>query len=62
MLGRMTEDHFMSSIIKSDTWLSCVDRPIAATLVALTLAVLARRGLVALRSQSLRPVHPPKLA
>jgi putative tricarboxylic transport membrane protein len=52
VLGRMIEDHFMSSMMKADSWVSFLDRPIAATLAALTIAVwmgFIWRGLKSLR-------------
>ncbi|MGL4635329.1 MAG: tripartite tricarboxylate transporter permease [Beijerinckiaceae bacterium] len=40
VLGRMIEEHFMSSMMKaSGNWLAFVDRPIAATLAICTLGV-----------------------
>jgi putative tricarboxylic transport membrane protein len=57
VLGRMIEDHFMSSMMKADTWLSFVERPIAATLCAITVAVWAALLWRGARSLS-RTVHP----
>lgn len=40
VLGRMIEDHFMSSVMKaSGQWLAFFDRPLAATLATATIAV-----------------------
>jgi putative tricarboxylic transport membrane protein len=57
VLGRMIEDHFMSSMMKADSWVSFIDRPIAATLAVLTLTVWAGfiwRGLGTIRSYGLQ--------
>lgn len=57
VLGRMIEDHFTSSMLKADSLLSFVERPIAATLATITIAVwlgFLWRGLAGLRGSRVR--------
>jgi putative tricarboxylic transport membrane protein len=54
VLGRMIEDHFMSSMMKaSGSWISFVDRPISTVLAMMTLSIWAAfiwRGIQSVRA------------
>jgi TctA family transporter len=50
LLGKMLEENFITSMIKSDgSWLAFVERPIAATLALFTLSVWSASGWMAWR-------------
>ena len=57
LLGKMLEENFITSMIKSDgSWLAFVQRPIAASLALFTLLLWAGSGWLAWRRRNLQPV------
>jgi len=60
LLGKMLEENFITSMIKSDgNWLAFVERPIAAGLAAFTVLVWLGSGYVALRKRRARAALAP---
>ena len=60
LLGKMLEENFITSMIKSDgSWLAFVERPIAAGLAIFTLLLWGGSGWLAWRRRKLRPVTDP---
>ncbi len=57
LLGKMLEENFITSMIKSDgSWLAFVERPIAASLALFTVLLWAGSGWLAWRRRQLRAV------
>jgi TctA family transporter len=60
LLGKMLEENFITSMIKSDgSWLAFVGRPIAAGLAIFTLLLWGGSGWLAWRRRKLRPITDP---
>jgi len=60
LLGKMLEEHFITSMIKSDgSWLAFVERPIAGGLALFTFALWIGSGWLAWRRRA--SAHPPPL-
>jgi len=60
LLGKMLEENFITSMIKSDgSWIAFVERPIAAGLAIFTLLLWGGSGWLAWRRRKLRPVTDP---